>query len=356
MPSEAPPKKNAYFPGQRCGCRRLLDIMQVGICVTDAVGTIRFLNPAYAAMFKMDVKETPGRNICEFFPNSALLKVIRSGIPDRRVQFEWMGQKAFISRYPLWEDGVVVGGLIEVYSRDIDELERLLQHIRNLQKKASYYKLKTRGLLRAEYTFDMIVGSSRPMQQLQQQGKKFAQGKQPILITGESGSGKELVAHALHSASPRAEEAFVRVSCAAIPAELIEAELFGYEEGAFTGARSGGRVGRFELADRGTIFLDEIGEMTLPMQAKLLRVLEHGEIQKVGKSGRSSRFPPARRQLTRTSRQWSARSASGPTCITPEHPAPARAAPQGAHRGHPLLTPTCCGSWSTTCPIPTGGG
>ncbi len=108
----------------------------------------------------------------------------------------------------------------------------------------------------------------------------------------------------------------MRVSCAAIPAELIEAELFGYEEGAFTGARSGGRVGRFELADRGTIFLDEIGEMPLPMQAKLLRVLEHGEIQKVGKSESVFSISACSPPTNRTSRQWSARSASGPTCIT----------------------------------------
>lgn len=103
----------------------------------------------------------------------------------------------------------------------------------------------------------------------------------PICFSS-SGTGKELVAHAVHSASQRAGEAFVCVNCAAIPAELLESELFGYEEGAFTGARTGGLVGKFELADKGTIFLDEIGEIPLSMQVKLLRVLEHGEVQKIG--------------------------------------------------------------------------
>ena len=103
-------------------------------------------------------------------------------------------------------------------------------------------------------------------------------------MTGESGTGKELVAHALHAASPRSDEVFVRVNCAALPAELMESELFGYEEGAFTGSRKGGQIGKFELADGGTIFLDEIGELPLIMQAKLLRVLERGEIQKIGRN------------------------------------------------------------------------
>ena len=119
---------------------------------------------------------------------------------------------------------------------------------------------------------------------LREQGSKFALGNDPILITGESGTGKELLAHALHAASLRSNEVLIRVNCAAIPSELIEAELFGYEEGAFTGSRKGGRIGMFELADGGTIFLDEIGELPPITQAKLLRVLEKNEIQKLGRS------------------------------------------------------------------------
>lgn len=270
---------------KNCYCRQVFDLMQVGICITDFDGTIRFINAAYAKDFKMDMEATIGCNICTFFPNSALLDVMRSGVPDLRVQFEWKGVKAFISRFPIYNDGVVVGGLIEVYSRDIEELERLLQRIHRLQEKVMYYKNKTQSLLGAEYTFGNLIGSSHPMQLLQQQAKKFARGREPILVTGESGTGKELVAHAIHAASPRAREALVRVNCAAIPAELIESELFGYEEGSFTGAKTGGRIGKFELADGGTIFLDEIAEMPLVMQAKLLRVLEHGEIQKIGQNG-----------------------------------------------------------------------
>ncbi len=282
MSEDLPRLSNQFLRG--CYCRQFFELLQTGICVTDYDGTIRFINDSYAKSFKMDPKTTVGRNICEFFPNSALLKVIRSGVADRRVPFEWEGVKAFISRFPIYDDGRIVGGLIEMYARDIDELERLLGRIQQLQQKVTYYKTKTQGLSGAEYSFEDIVGTSYPMQLLRQQGEKFARGSEPILLTGESGTGKELVAHALHAASPRSDEVFVRVNCAALPAELMESELFGYEEGAFTGSRKGGQIGKFELADGGTIFLDEIGELPLIMQAKLLRVLERGEIQKIGRN------------------------------------------------------------------------
>ena len=266
-----------------CYCNQLFDLLQAGVCITDFDGTIRFINSSYAKSFNMDQKGVVGRNINEFFSESALLEVMRSGIADRRVPFEWNGNRSFISRFPIYDDGIIVGGLIEVHARDIEELERLLKSMQTLQKKVSHYKSKAQ-LLGAEHSFEDIVGSSKALSFLRDQGKKFAQGKDPILITGESGTGKELLAHAVHAASLRKDEALIRVNCAAIPPDLIEAELFGYEEGAFTGARKGGRIGMFELADGGTIFLDEIGELPLITQAKLLRVLEKNEIQKIGRS------------------------------------------------------------------------
>ena len=266
-----------------CYCHQLFDLLQAGICITDSDGTIRFINSSYVKSFKMDPDKVIGKNITEFFPDSALINVMHSGLADRRVPFEWEGTKSFISRFPIYDDGNIVGGLIEVHARDIDELERLLRGMQNLQKKMTHYKNKTQ-LLGAEYSFKDIMGTSMALCTLREQGSKFALGNDPILITGESGTGKELLAHALHAASLRSNEVLIRVNCAAIPSELIEAELFGYEEGAFTGSRKGGRIGMFELADGGTIFLDEIGELPPITQAKLLRVLEKNEIQKLGRS------------------------------------------------------------------------
>jgi len=267
---------------EACFCSSIFDAMYIGICVADRSGILRFMNNTFASMFNIDKEKAIGRSICDYFPDSRLIGVMESGVVQRLVPFEWEGQEAFISRIPLLENGVVVGGLIEVVSRDIEELHQLLSKIKTLENKATYYKRKAQELQRAEYTFEQIIGTGKAIQRLRQQGERFAHSNQPILLTGESGTGKELVAHAIHAASRRANECFVRINCAALPAELIESELFGYEEGSFTGARSGGKVGKFEMADGGTILLDEIGEIPLPMQAKLLRVLEHREVQKIG--------------------------------------------------------------------------
>ncbi len=134
----------------------------------------------------------------------------------------------------------------------------------------------------AKYTFDNIIHSSETMQTIINRCKKLVKVDNPTLIIGESGTGKELFAHAIHNASSRSKYPFVALNCAAIPANLLESELFGYEEGAFTGAKKGGKIGLFQTANMGTLFLDEIGELTLETQAKLLRVLEEKEIMKIG--------------------------------------------------------------------------
>ncbi len=143
---------------------------------------------------------------------------------------------------------------------------------------------KKKNKCQAYYTFDKIIGEDYNFQRVIQYAKKIADSKSTILILGESGTGKELFAQSIHNYSSRAEEAFVALNCGAIPKQLIEAELFGYEEGAYTGARKGGNIGKFELANKGTIMLDEIGEMPLDMQTKLLRVLQEGLITRIGSS------------------------------------------------------------------------
>ncbi|AHM56891.1 putative sigma-54-dependent transcriptional regulator YgeV [Peptoclostridium acidaminophilum DSM 3953] len=132
--------------------------------------------------------------------------------------------------------------------------------------------------------FESIIGSSEPLSNAIEQAKVASRSASSVLITGESGTGKELFARAIHSASSRNSHPFIAINCAAIPEALLESELFGYEEGAFTGAKKGGKLGKFELADKGTLFLDEIGDMSLHLQAKLLRVLQEKKIDKIGSS------------------------------------------------------------------------
>ncbi len=163
--------------------------------------------------------------------------------------------------------------------RDIDELKRAEEEVAQLESERSYLQEE----LKTEYNFDEIVGVSPPMQEVFDAIDQVAETETTVLITGETGTGKELVARALHNRSDRADQVFVRVNCAALSTDLIESELFGHEKGAFTGATEQ-REGRFELADGGTILLDEIGELPMETQAKLLRVLQHQEFERVGGS------------------------------------------------------------------------
>ena len=272
------------FCGKDCLFKFILDIAHVGILITDNNGDIKYLNPKYAEMFKFDIKEALTKNINDYFVNSKLMEVIKTGKPDMAMKFSFKGQDALVNRHPIVRGGETIGGIIEVYFRDIAELNSLMSRMTSLEQKVRYYKRKVQALPGAKYSFDDIVGNSEVIRSLRKKGLQFAKNSQPILVLGESGTGKELVAHATHSASLRAAEVFISINCAAIPKDLLESELFGYEEGTFTGARLGGKVGKFELADRGTIFLDEIGDLPLEMQAKLLRVIENKEIQKIGTS------------------------------------------------------------------------
>ena len=191
-------------------------------------------------------------------------------------------------RYPVLDaNNNLLGIIIESISTRLgkDALLSLQETIRHLEEKTHYLEGKSHkkpGLL---YTFENIIGESAVMETMKKRGSRFARSDEPILLAGESGTGKDIIAQALHAASSRAANPFVTVNCAALPQDLLESELFGYGGGAFTGAKSGGMKGKFELADTGTIFLDEIGELSLPMQAKLLRVLESGEIQKIAHAG-----------------------------------------------------------------------
>ncbi len=267
-----------------CLYREIIDMAHVGILICQYDGTIKLINSTYADMFGMDPEESIGRNICDYFKNSRMLTVMKTGKADKDVKFTFKGQDALISRHPIKDNGQVVGGFIEVYFRDISKLSQLLKQLNSLEAKVKYYKRRAQGLPRARYSLDDIVCQSEIMNKVKKKVRNFAKSSEPILIHGESGVGKELFAHAIHNASLRSEEAFLSINCAAIPSELLESELFGYEEGTFTGAKRGGKVGMFELADRGSIFLDEIGDLPLSMQAKLLRVIENKEIQKIGRS------------------------------------------------------------------------
>jgi transcriptional regulator with PAS, ATPase and Fis domain len=154
-----------------------------------------------------------------------------------------------------------------------------------LESKVKYYEEELTHLRGARYTFASIVGAGAAITAAKEEAERASRTDSTVLLRGETGTGKELFAHAIHAAGSRRAAPFIKLNCAAVPAELLESELFGYEEGAFTGARRGGKPGKFELAAGGTLFLDEIGDMPLPMQAKLLRVLQEKEVDRLGGTG-----------------------------------------------------------------------
>jgi transcriptional regulator with PAS, ATPase and Fis domain len=154
-----------------------------------------------------------------------------------------------------------------------------------LESKVKYYEEELTHLRGARYTFASIVGAGAAITAAKEEAERASRTDSTVLLRGETGTGKELFAHAIHAAGPRRAGPFIKLNCAAVPAELLESELFGYEEGAFTGARRGGKPGKFELAAGGTLFLDEIGDMPMPMQAKLLRVLQEKEVDRLGGTG-----------------------------------------------------------------------
>ena len=220
-----------------------------------------------------------GHYIKDIIPTSRLPVVVESGKPILGDIFFYEGKTVICNRYPLIKDGAVIGAMsYQVF----EGVEKLFDSIRELQDQLGYYKEKMKKYVGVRYSLVDTIGSSPGAIEIRTAVLKAANSNATVLIQGETGTGKELVAHALHQESQRSSYSFVKLNCAAIPQELIESELFGYEEGAFTGALKGGKKGKFELADKGTLFLDEISQLSMAAQAKLLRVLQEKEVERIG--------------------------------------------------------------------------
>ncbi|MFZ5968792.1 MAG: sigma 54-interacting transcriptional regulator [Bacillota bacterium] len=252
------------------------------VVLVDTEGIITMMSQAYLDFLGYTQEEAIGRHVTEIIPNTRMHIVVESGKAEVGDIQEINGNHMIATRQPIIMDGKVIGAVGKVDFKDIKDFNAMAKKVTNMQKELEYYRDELKKERAGKYSFDSIVGTSPGIVRLKNMSRKVAKSDSTVLILGESGTGKELFAHAIHHFSNRANGPFVKVNCAAIPSELLESELFGYEEGAFTGAKRGGKLGKFELADKGTIFLDEIGDMDIKMQAKLLRVLQEREIEKVG--------------------------------------------------------------------------
>lgn len=251
--------------------KMVLDSITEGIIVTDEHNCVTIYNPAAKRIFRIPGSEVVGRQVQEVIPNTRMHVVFETGKPEMADLQDVHGGIIATSRIPILLDGKRIG-VVSTFE-DVTKIQQLEQLIRK--------QIHAKGFV-AKHQFSDILTASSQMLELKELAALYATTDGAVLIQGESGTGKELFAQSIHSASKRSHGPFVAVNCAAIPEHLLESELFGYEGGAFTGAKKEGKQGLFELAHKGTIFLDEIGEIPKPLQARLLRVLQEKEIMRVG--------------------------------------------------------------------------
>lgn len=259
----------------------LLDRSFEELGAVDRHGHLTYLTRKSARNLGVDRDEAVGRDITSLNPKCLLKKVASTGIPEV-AEISRPNKKAVpVVVMPLVKDQVLQGAVCKSIFTDIKEATSFVSRLEKLQARHRPDD-SPRKVSGCRFIFDDIVGNSKAILSAKERALRAAKGDSNILITGESGTGKELFAQAIHMASLRRHGPFVVVNCAGLPENLLESELFGYESGSFTGARKGGKPGKFELAHNGTIFLDETADMSMGMQAKLLRVIQEREFERIG--------------------------------------------------------------------------
>lgn len=254
-----------------------------GLVTIDMDGIVTYINRQVCNFCGIDYEwASSGRHVNEVFPFSKMTETLRTKEPSNMEFYHYNGITSASMRHPLIKDGEMVGVIEYDVFYDMEMVEAFVNHYIDLDEEIKYYKEAARDYQQTKYSLDNIVGKSVPMLNLKEKIKIVANSNSTVLVTGETGTGKELVAHSIHDASKRRLRNFIKMNAASLPESLAESELFGYTEGAFTGARKGGKKGKFEMANHGTLFLDEINAMPLSLQPKLLRALQEGEIDRVG--------------------------------------------------------------------------
>ncbi|CAK9889287.1 MULTISPECIES: sigma-54 interaction domain-containing protein [Pseudomonas] len=266
--------------------RSLFEIIEQsseGTIIVDRDARIVWMNERYARRFGLEDASSAIGQPCEsVIPGSLMREVVSNGRPILLDMLDTPKEPLVVMRLPVHDAaGKLIGAIGFALFDELRSLSPLLKRYASMQQELA----STRSLLRArqaKYSFAQFIGTSVASLEVKRRARRGASSDSPVLLLGETGTGKELLAHAIHAASPRAHKAFVSINSAAIPETLLEAEFFGTAPGAFTGAERKGRPGKLQIAEGGTLFLDEIGDMPLPLQSKLLRVLQEKEYEPVG--------------------------------------------------------------------------
>lgn len=269
----------------------LLEKSEDGFIVIDAQGVIIDINEQYCNFLNRKRKDVIGKEIGDVISTTSMYDVLNNrhrgdGSNDVYIQPYTEGETrdkgelyCIGNRFCIFDESDnVIAAMAQLKFKDraLDIAQEVMLAERD------FYKSEYQKSIDTSNGFDSIIGNDPKIVELKKKSMKLAKTDFPVLVTGETGTGKELIAKALHNESSRSDKPLISINCGAIPAGLMESELFGYEEGAFTGAKKGGKIGKFQLANTGTLFLDEIGDLPLPMQAKLLRVLQEKEVDPIG--------------------------------------------------------------------------
>ncbi|NMD69299.1 sigma 54-interacting transcriptional regulator [Bacillus sp. DNRA2] len=261
----------------------VLDFAYDAIILVNKQAVVTKVNKGFTELFGLTSKDVLNKSTTDLFPDLGIETAMKTGISIHNTPHIIAGQQSLISILPIKENGETISAICKVTYRGLTHLHEALTKVKTLEKRLTYYQNEINEMKGTKYTLFDIAGESAAIRQVKHEANLASKTMSTVLIIGESGTGKELFAQGIHAASNQ-HGPFVQVNCAAIPPELLESEFFGYADGAFTGAKKGGMKGKFELAQNGTIFLDEIGDMSLPLQTKILRVLQEKEFQPIGSS------------------------------------------------------------------------
>lgn len=251
-----------------------------GIVMVNEQKIITLVNDAFAEFFGLEKESLMGKQLEDVLPSIEWTNLSKLSVAQISDMQELNGIKFIVQQIPVFHEEKMIGGIIKIIYRQLYEVMHRMKQLHTDEKNTLMEQRKNH--ITSKFSFSEIITQNPQMNKLIRSASKAAKGNVTVLVRGQSGTGKELFAHAIHSMSMRSDGPFVTVNCAAIPEHLLESEFFGYEEGAFTGAHRKGKAGKLELANGGTLFLDEIGDMSLALQAKLLRVLQEREFYRVG--------------------------------------------------------------------------
>lgn len=262
----------------------IMDALNYATLVDENCRIIYMSRNYYEGVYGLSRDDIIGRHICDIVPDSRIPAILKNGRASlgEYYYFQNTRENTFANRFPLYVDGELKGLFAEAVIYSFDDVVHMNELVHALKRENRILKKELLNIQKHRHGLESIVGKSEALQNTKKLISKFANSNLSILITGETGTGKELYANAIHYMSDRCNMPYVKINCAAIPGELLESELFGYEKGAFTGASEKGKIGKFEYANGGTILLDEIGEMPLFLQSKLLRVLQDKCVERVG--------------------------------------------------------------------------